>query len=163
DEPLGKVTAENFLVVGTDSRMCKSDNPQYGGAFQDGGGHNTDTIMLMRVDPDAKQAAILSFPRDLWVQRPDSNARDKINALYDPLQPVLLADGIRQNFGVPVDHFIAIDFCGFRDLVNEIGGIRIPFDKPARDLNTGLSIPEPGCVAFDGDAALAYARSRHYQ
>ena len=157
------LSAENFLVVGTDSRACRPDNPQYAGAFGGEGGENTDTMMLVRLDPVAKQASILSFPRDLWIKRPDDGRNSRINDLFDPLNPNVLIDGIRQNFGVQVHHYIGVDFCGFRDLVNSVGGVKIPFEFPARDENTGLSVDAPGCVEFDGDAALAYARSRHYQ
>lgn len=163
EEAAGDLSAENFLVVGTDSRACRPDNPQYAGAFGGEGGENTDTMMLVRLDPVAQQASILSFPRDLWIKRPDDGRNSRINDLFDPFNPNVLVEGIRQNFGVPVHHYIGVDFCGFRDLVNSVGGVKIPFEFPARDQNTGLSVDTPGCVEFDGDAALAYARSRHYQ
>ncbi len=163
EEAPNDLSAENFLVVGTDSRACRPDNPQYAGAFGGEGGSNTDTMMLVRLDPVAKQASILSFPRDLWIKRPDDGRNARINDLFDPLSPNVLIEGIRQNFGLPVHHYIGVDFCGFRDLVNSVGGVGIPFEFPARDKNTGLSVDTPGCVEFDGDAALAYARSRHYQ
>jgi LCP family protein required for cell wall assembly len=163
EQAAGDLSAENFLVVGTDSRACRPDNPQYAGAFGGEGGENTDTMMLVRLDPVAKQASILSFPRDLWIKRPDNGQNSRINDLFDPLSPNVLIEGIRQNFGLPVHHYIGVDFCGFRDLVNSVGGVKIPFEYPARDTNTGLSVDTPGCVEFDGDAALAYARSRHYQ
>jgi len=163
DEPASNLTTESFLVVGTDSRDCRPEDPQFAGGFGDAGGDNTDTMMLVRLDPVAQQAAIVSFPRDLWIVRPDNGDHDRINALFDPTDPQLLVEGIRQNFGVRVDHYIGIDFCGFRDLVNAVGGVRIPFEFPARDKNTGLNVPTAGCFEFNGDHALAYARSRHYQ
>lgn len=163
EEAAADLTTENFLVVGTDSRDCRPEDPQFAGGFGDAGGDNTDTMLLVRLDPVAQQAAMVSFPRDLWIVRPDNGSHDRINALYDPTNADLLADGIRQNFGVRVDHFIRIDFCGFRDLVNAVGGVRIPFEFPTRDENTGLNVPEAGCFEFNGDHALAYARSRHYE
>ncbi len=163
EEAASDLTTENFLMVGTDSRDCRPEDPKFAGGFGDAGGDNTDTMMLVRLDPVAQQAAIVSFPRDLWIVRPDNGSHDRINALFDPTNADLLADGIRQNFGVRVDHYIEINFCGFRDIVNAVGGVRIPFEFPARDENTGLNVTAAGCSEFNGDHALAYARSRHYQ
>ncbi len=164
EAPVGDLPAQNFLLVGVDQRGCQPSNPQYAGAFGEGGGTNTDTIMVLRTEPDTDQAAILSFPRDLWVKVPGGSQRAKINSfLTDPNDPTPLQKVIGENFGITIDHYIAVDFCGFRDLVNAVGPVRIPFAYPARDRQTGLDIREPGCYDFDGDAALAYARSRHYQ
>ena len=68
-----------------------------------------------------------------------------------------------QNFGIPTDHFVQIDFCAFRTLVDAVGGVAVPFDRPVRDDNTGLNVPTTGCFTFDGDHALAYVRSRHME
>src|SRR5262245_10990418 len=67
--------AENYLLVGTDSRDCIDPSSPYAGAFLGNGdvGERSDTIMLFRVDPDESKAAILSFPRDLWVKIGDTN------------------------------------------------------------------------------------------
>ena len=72
------------------------------------------------------------------------------------------------NFGVQVDHYIQIDFCAFRRLVQAVGGVEIPFQYPARDKPSNGNPPlflveQTGCVNLDGDTALAYVRSRHYQ
>lgn len=163
DAPPGALRPENFLLVGTDTRACRPSNPQYAGAFGDAGGENTDTIMVLRTDPSTREAAILSFPRDLWVKKPTGTGRDKINSFYQPGNESLLVQTIEQNFSILIDHFVSVDFCGFRDLVDAVGPIRIPFAYPTRDTHTGLDIAEASCVSFDGDAALAYARSRYYQ
>lgn len=77
--------------------------------------------------------------------------------------PTQLLGTIYNNFGIEVDHFIQIDFCAFKTIVDGLGGVAVPFEYPARDRNTGLNVPEAGCFTFDGDHALAYVRSRHYQ
>ncbi len=77
--------------------------------------------------------------------------------------PTRLIDTIYLNFGIPIDHYIQVDFCAFERLVDAVGGIEVPFEFPARDRSSGLSIPNAGCVRLDGDSALAYVRSRHYQ
>jgi anionic cell wall polymer biosynthesis LytR-Cps2A-Psr (LCP) family protein len=62
-----------------------------------------------------------------------------------------------------VHHYVEVDFSGFKQLVDAVGGVEICFWYPTRDLNTGLNIVEPGCHLLDGVQALAYARSRHYE
>jgi LCP family protein required for cell wall assembly len=70
---------------------------------------------------------------------------------------------IKDALDLPVHHYVEIDFQGFRDLVDAIGGVPVYFPTPARDRNSGLSVPEAGCVTLDPVQALAYARARHYQ
>jgi LCP family protein required for cell wall assembly len=159
------VAARNFLLVGSDTRQCGDPASPDGGAILDEGdlGERSDTLMVIRVDPDQEQAAILSFPRDLWVSIAGTNRRGRINSAYDRDNPSKLVQTIEENFGVPIDHYIEVDFCAFQNLVDAVGGVRVPFEYPTRDRYTGLDIPEPGCVLFDGAEALAYVRSRHYQ
>jgi LCP family protein required for cell wall assembly len=164
--PPGSVPAQNFLFVGSDSRECIDPSSPYAGAFLNGevgASHNTDTIMVVRVDPSAKQAAILSFPRDLWVRIAGTNRRGRINSAFERENPSRLVQTIEQGFGIPIHHYVEVDFCAFKNLVDAVGGVKVPFKYPARDRNTGLDVAAAGCVAFDGEAALAYARSRHYQ
>jgi LCP family protein required for cell wall assembly len=119
--------------------------------------------MVLRVDPDESQAAILSFPRDLWVRIGSTNRKSRINSAFDKHDPGRLVQTIEENFDIPVDHYIEVDFCAFKYLVDAVGGVKIPFEFPTRDRYTGLNVPEPGCFTMSGDAALAYVRSRHYQ
>ena len=79
-------------------------------------GERSDTIMVMRIDPSTKQGAVLSFPRDLWVDIP-GRAPNRINAAYIKDDPQRLIDTIYQNFGVPIDHYIQVDFCAFKTIV----------------------------------------------
>ena len=162
----GDVEAKNYLIVGSDSRDCIDPGSPYAGAFLTEGndiGDRSDTIMVLRVDPDESQAAILSFPRDLWVRIGSSNRKSRINSAFDKDDPSRLVETIEENFEFPVDHYIEVDFCAFKYLVDAVGGVKIPFEYPTRDRYTGLDIAEPGCFTMTGDAALAYVRSRHYQ
>ena len=162
----GAVEAKNYLLVGSDSRDCIDPTSPYAGAFLTEGndiGDRSDTIMLLRVDPNESQAAILSFPRDLWVKIGSSNRKSRINSAFDKADPSRLVQTIELNFDIPVDHYIEVDFCAFKYLVDALGGVKIPFEYPTRDRYTGLNITEPGCFSMTGDAALAYVRSRHYQ
>jgi LCP family protein required for cell wall assembly len=161
--------ARNFLVVGTDSRDsdpngCVDPNSQYAGAFGPAAGNRPDTIMVVRVDPQQNEAAILSLPRDLWVKIADTNIKGKINSSFDGDNPAArLSATIQDNFGIHIDHYVEASFCAFKRLVNVLGGVKVPFQYPSKDDNTGFYVAQPGCVTLDGDAALAYTRSRHFE
>jgi LCP family protein required for cell wall assembly len=156
--------ALNFLLVGSDSRDCIDPNSPYAGAYRNGDdtGYNSDTIMVIRVDPITSTAAMLSFPRDLWVKLPNSNSRNKINSVYSKKNPKRLVQTLEQNFLFKVDHYIDVDFCAFKDVVDAVEGVSVPFEFPAFDKQTGLNV-DKGCHPFLGDEALAYVRSRYYQ
>jgi LCP family protein required for cell wall assembly len=119
--------------------------------------------MIMRVDPSTSQAAVLSFPRDLWVHIHGSDSDNRINSAYIKNNPTTLIRTIYDNFGIGIDHFVQVDFCAFQTLVNAVGGVTLPFAFATRDLHTGLNVPVAGCFKLSGDHALAYVRSRHYE
>ncbi|HEY5890821.1 MAG TPA: LCP family protein [Acidimicrobiia bacterium] len=153
DESSGDLT---FLVVGSDTREGLDDLTNFGVS----GGQRSDVIMLVRLDTDGR-AQMLSIPRDLWIDIP-GHGKDKINAAYSFGGPELLIQTLKQGMGVEINHYVEIDFVGFMDLVDEIGGIDIFFANQARDMSSGLDI-EAGMQHLDGKQALAYARSRKYQ
>ncbi len=155
---LAEPEAANFLVVGADNGGC-DEQPLTGD--RDDLGERSDTIMIWRANPDTNQLAVLSFPRDLYVDI--GGRRDRINTAYRRDDPSRLIETIGRNFGVPVDHYVQVDFCAFRELVDAVGGVDVPFDSPARDRKSGLVVTDVGCVTLDGDAALAYVRSRSYE
>jgi LCP family protein required for cell wall assembly len=155
---LAEPDAANFLVVGSDNGGCSD---QVGTGDRDDLGERSDTIMVWRANPETNQLAVLSFPRDLYVDI--GGRRDRINTAYRRDDPTRLIETLAANFGVPVDHYVQVDFCAFRELVDAVGGVEVPFAMPARDRRSGLAIPTTGCVNLDGDMALAYVRSRHYE
>ncbi len=158
-------TAQNFLVTGADNGACVSPDSPYYAAFGDRTalGARSDTIMVMRVDPATSRAAILSFPRDLWVKIDGSNGYSRINSAYSKNNPQKLINTIYSDFGIAIQHYIQIDFCAFKSLVDSVGGVSVPFEYPARDVHTGLNVPDVGCYKFAGDHGLAYVRSRYYE
>jgi LCP family protein required for cell wall assembly len=163
---LGPSKAMNVLLTGSDGRACVAPDSPYAGAFLGNGsntGDRSDTIILLHLDPQAKELALLSFPRDLWVPIAGGTRKDRINSAFEAEDPNPLIQTIESVFGVRIDHYIGVDFCAFKALVDATGGISIPFEAPARDAHTGLSVAEAGCHAMDGDEALAYVRSRYYQ
>ncbi len=156
--------AKNFLITGADNGGCSTPGSQFDTGDRSAvGPERSDSIMVIRVDPPTGRAAVLSFPRDLWVKIAGSNSKQRINTAYRSGDPQKLIDTIYNNFGVPIDHFIQIDFCAFKTLVDAVGGVSVPFDYPVRDPNVQLLIEEPGCHTFNGDGALAYVRSRHFE
>ena len=160
---------QNFLIVGVDQDDgLAADDPVRSG--RDKGpsaafGLRSDTIMVARVEPGTNRARILSFPRDLWVDIP-GHGRQRINAAIQygaDAGPSLLIQTIKENFGIDINHYVQVNFAGFKSLVRQIGGVYVYVSTPVRDFNSGLNQPVAGCVLLDQDQALAYARSRHLQ
>jgi LCP family protein required for cell wall assembly len=159
-EPDGD-SAQNYLLVGTDSADRLDPNDPVTNGREDLG-VLSDTIMLLRVDPDSDQAQLLSFPRDLYVDIPGSGEGKINSALAAGGQEALIAT-IQDTFDVPVHHYLQVDFLGFKELVRAIDGVPFFFDTPVRDLSTGLFVGHRGCNTLGPDQALAYARSRHLE
>jgi LCP family protein required for cell wall assembly len=156
--------AENFLLVGSDSREgVDTGDPENAsiGDEAEVSGQRSDTIMILRREEEGG-ASLLSLPRDLWVPIAGTDHSAKINSAYNE-GPQRLARTVTESLGIPIHHYVEIDFQGFTSLVDEIGGVEICIGEyPAQDENTGLRL-NPGCQVLDGTMALAYARSRHYQ
>ena len=148
---------ENYLLVGSDSRALGDPNT---GGTGDVTGSRSDTIMVLRLDTSNDSAALLSIPRDLYVET--SVRTGRINGAYND-GPATLVQAVQQSLALPIHHYVEIDFFGFKALVEALGGVTVCFPLPTRDLNTGLNIVAPGCFVLDGTQALAYARSRHYE
>ena len=163
--PPAEPDAKNFLITGADNNSCIDPSSPYYAAFGDRSnlGERSDTIMMWRVNPSTSQVAVLSFPRDLFVDIAGSSRKGRINEAYQRDNPQKLIDTIYQNFGINTDHFVQVDFCAFKTLVDAVGGVAVPFDTLVRDPNTGLNVTETGCFTFNGDHALAYVRSRKLQ
>jgi len=162
----GELKSVNFLMTGSDNRDCIDPNSPYASTFMGGGtpgGSRPDTIMLVHVEETTGQVGLLSFPRDLWVPVAGTNKMSKLNATFNKNDPTRLIATIESFFQIPIDHYVSIDFCVFKDLVNAVGGIKIPFLTALKDNFTKLNVPKAGCFKFDGDHALAYVRSRHLQ
>ena len=156
---------QNYLIVGTDSRSGLDEDDPDAGGFTGGGetGCNcTDTIMVVRVDPEKEAATLLSLPRDLWVPIAPSGRKARINSAYQHGEQALI-DTIQNNFGIAINHYLEIDFVGFQKLVDAVGGIELWFDAPVRDRKTGLSVTNPGCQTLNGEQARKFARSRALQ
>lgn len=153
----------NYLIIGSDTRAFV-DTPEQAKAFgsaKDVTGARSDVMMVVHIEPALGTALVVSFPRDTEVEI-EGHGRDKLNTAFAYGGPALTIKTLRKDFGIPIQHFLSVNFDGFRKIVNAIGRVKIYFPTPARDVFTGLYQPTAGCASLNGDAALAYARSRHY-
>jgi LCP family protein required for cell wall assembly len=164
--------AENILVVGDDSRVGETpaelalENTQ-----QDGGGTNTDTIIVLHLAPGNGPATLISFPRDSFVPIP-GHGTFKINAAYAYGEaehkgggPALLTQTVENLSGLHIDHFISVGLGQFINIANAIGGVKVCIINPdthngAHDHYSGIDLPE-GVSTISGSQALAFVRQRH--
>jgi len=149
----------NLLVVGSDSR--ESLDAKDGRRFGDVGGQRNDTTLVIRVEPARRRVSMLSIPRDLVVPIAGTGAENRINAALTG-GPGVLVKTIEQNFGIPIHHYVLVDFDGFQAIVDALGGIDVRFPYPSRDAKSGLDVGEAGCHHLNGRRALALARSRYF-
>lgn len=153
---------KNILLVGTDARPGEDVS-------------RTDSIVWVHIDPQANRVSMLSFPRDLWVNIP-GYGKNRINTAYltgetklgHGYGPALLKKTVADLVGVPIDHFVMINFEGFKTIIDTIGGIFIDVPKviddaayPTDDYRTIQVHFDTGRQFMDGERALIYARTRH--
>ena len=156
----------NLLLVGSDSRAFVSNATQANafGNEANAGGQRSDVTIVARFDPAAKTVTLLSIPRDLWVDIPGNDSgisgMNRINAAYDS-GPDLLIQTIEQDLGIPINHYMAVDFPGLTGMVNALGGVNMFFSTPVKDQYTGLNVSTLGCQVVNGTTALELVRSRH--
>lgn len=154
----------NILLLGIDKR---DDEPI--------AGTRSDTIMLASIDPVTRSAALVSLPRDMWVSIPGcttrggcSGGQQRINVAHAVGGPELAVQTVATDFGIPIQHYARVDFRGFEQLVDAVGGVVIDVDTPVKDdeyptADYGYQriYFGPGPQLMDGAHALEYARSRH--
>jgi len=155
----------NYLIVGSDSRANVQGEGDAGfNGAEAPAGERADTMMLLHLE--GGKAQMLSIPRDLYLPIAGTDGSSKINAAYNVDLgggPTRLVDTITEGLDIPIDRYMEVDFVSFAGLVDGLGGITIEFPHPAQDTESGLFVPETGPVELDGEQALAYVRSRHYQ
>jgi LCP family protein required for cell wall assembly len=151
----------NILILGTDRRDKEERAAR------------TDTMMVASLDPVARRVLILSIPRDLWVFIP-GYGEGRINTahFYGELNgaqgPTLAKETVEANLGIPIDYYVLLDFEGFKEIVDTLGGVTIDVEAPIRDdmfpdASYGyktIYIPA-GRQEMDGEMLLQYVRTRH--
>ncbi len=129
-------------------------------------GQRSDTLMVAHVEPSAQRTFVVSFPRDLMVNVPGTpgGQLSMINSAYSTGGPELVRDTLKANFDIDINHYLEVDFQSFKEIVNEIGNVRVYLPGRVRDLELGMLSPYgAGCYDVDGDTALVYVRSRKLQ
>ncbi|MGH1505648.1 MAG: LCP family protein [Acidimicrobiales bacterium] len=157
----------NWLLVGSDSRAgIDSDDPNADIFLGDEvpAGKRTDTIMIARVDPENQVIDLLSVPRDLYVPIAGTGDSNRINTAFNGEDGERrLVETVENYFGFEINHYAEIDFVGFQEVVDALGGVPIWFDRPMRDFGSGLDVGSAGCHVLDGFQALAFARGRNLE
>lgn len=153
---------DNYLILGTDRRP-------------NDGSWRTDTIMVVGVDHKLNRAAVLSIPRDLYIEIPRYgyariNQADYIGQEIQKIEgggPALVSEVISETLGIPTRHWVRFEMTGFQDVVDAVGGVTVyldcPFYEPILNLDTNsweyFTLPA-GEVHMDGETAYWYVRLR---
>lgn len=149
-QPKGQV---NILLLGSDARPAE-------------GGFRTDVIVLVSLNPEGEFVSAVSFPRDLFVNIP-GYGNNRINVAFPFGGFDLLADTFELNFGIRPDHYMLVNFSGFKAVVDSLGGINVQAAQNLSDTcatwidPSGYCSVGPGQVYMNGEVALWYARSRY--
>jgi LCP family protein required for cell wall assembly len=146
----------NVLVVGSDSREGLTDEELLELGTEQVEGKRTDTIFLLSLR--GGRAAMLSFPRDLLVTHCDGR-QGRINAAYASGGPSCLVETVTMLSGVPVTHYLELNFLGFMRVVDAVGGVSVWLDQPMVDRPAGVDLPA-GCNRLDGTRAIGFVRAR---
>lgn len=147
----------NVLVVGSDSRDGFTPAQLQALGTDAVAGRRTDTIFLLSTS--GGRAAMLSFPRDLFVTRCDGT-RGRINVAYATGGPTCLTQTVERLTGIGVDDYVEVNLFGLSRIVDAAGGVPICLDQPLVDRAAGANLPA-GCVVLDGRTTLGYVRARH--
>ncbi|MER6046861.1 LCP family protein [Streptomyces sp. NPDC001793] len=154
----------DILVMGSDSRSGK--NSSYG---RDEGGARSDTAMVVHVFKGHKKASVVSIPRDTLVTRPDctnggrtvhGQRRAMFNTAFEVGGPACAVKTVESMSGIRMDHFVEVDFTGFKKLIDALGGVQITTTKAIDDKYSHLHL-KPGTHTLGGEDALGLVRTRH--
>ena len=156
----------NILLIGSNTRtgLDPGEAKAFGSAALVPGARS-DVTMVLHLDPATGAASLLSIPRDLFIPLPAhsmSGSAGKIDAALNDGPNNLIA-AITQDLGIPINHYVEINFDGFRRSIDAMGGINMSFPTRLRDPYSGLNITRTGCQAINGATALAVVRARHLQ
>ncbi len=156
---------QNILLIGSTTRCgLKQQSTAFGLCDQGVTGVNSDVVMILHLDPDHQRASILSIPRDTFVPNARPGGVNKIDAaLGAPDGPGQLIAAITDDFGIPIQHYVELNFDSFQGVVEALGGVQMYFPMPVFDQQSSLYVPSSGCQTLNGFQALAVVRARHLQ
>ncbi|GLP73743.1 transcriptional regulator [Mycobacterium antarcticum] len=184
-DPGAQFGDENFLIVGTDSRIGQNSD-MGAGTTDDAAGARSDTIMLVNIPANRKRVVAVSFPRDLSITPMECEHWDpttgaygpatdpespvygmdevytetKLNSAYAVGGPKCLVKVIQKLSGLSVNRFMAVDFAGFAKMVDALGGVEVCSTTPLEDYELGTVLADAGRQVVDGHTALQYVRAR---
>ncbi|NDZ78561.1 LytR family transcriptional regulator [Streptomyces sp. SID10853] len=156
--------AENILLIGSDSRA--GDNKKYG---RDEGSQRSDTTILLHLSTDKKSATAVSLPRDLMSHVPSCMKADKsrtkkqfvqFNWAFEYGGTACTVRTVENMTGIRIDHYMVVDFEGFKGMVDAVDGVQVCLKKPVNDKDAHLKLPA-GRQTLNGEQALGYVRVRH--
>ncbi|MFF1380405.1 LCP family protein [Streptomyces sp. NPDC058308] len=157
--------SQDILVLGSDSRS--GDNAKYG---KDEGAARSDTAMIVHVYKGHKTASVVSIPRDTLISRPSCKTdddrtdpggqRQMFNTAYEVGGPACAVKTVEKMSGIRMDHYLEVDFTGFKKLINTLGGVDITTKKAIHDKDSHLDL-EAGKHSLTGEQALGLVRTRH--
>tara|TARA_Y100001970_G_scaffold226551_1_gene280165 strand:- start:4134 stop:5717 length:1584 start_codon:yes stop_codon:yes gene_type:complete len=161
----------NFFLIGTDSVATLPEDHRLR-QTRSTAQLLTDTLIILRLDTgDSSEdegrntnVSVVSIPRDLWVPISGyGGEHQKINSLLTFTGPQTLVQTVRDYFAIPIHHVIQVDFNGFLELFEIIGGLDLYIEFPIQDEKAQLSIEETGCVSLTPEQGLGIVRSRTMQ
>ncbi|MGH8981681.1 MAG: LCP family protein [Acidimicrobiales bacterium] len=154
---------ENILMVGSTTRCgLTHQTPAYGLCTEGVTGVNSDVVMVLHLNFTTGAVSILSLPRDLIVPNARSTGTWKIDSALAQ-GPGRLVSAVEEDFAIPIQHYVELNFDTFAEVVTKLGGITMLFPDPVFDRFSGLKIMRSGCYHLDGRQALAVVRARHLQ
>lgn len=156
----------NILVLGSDTRENQGNG--FGGSDYLGS-ERADVTILVHLSGDREWATAVSIPRDTWVDMPDCTRDDgtiapgysgKFNESLSRGGPACVVKTVEQITGVFIDHFMIVDFQGFKDIVQAVGGVKVCVDEPISDDKAKLYL-DAGTHVLTGQQAIAFVRARY--
>ncbi|MES9507801.1 LCP family protein [Streptomyces sp. NPDC000609] len=157
--------SQDILVLGSDSRS--GANSAYG---TDDGAARSDTAMVVHINKGHRTASVVSIPRDTLVTRPECTSdttgkpvaaeqRAMFNTAYEVGGPACAVKTVEAMSGIRMDHYLEVDFTGFKKLIDELGGVKITTTTAIDDPKSHLKL-EPGTHTLDGEQSLGLVRTR---
>lgn len=153
----------NILIVGSNSRAALNGKQASSfGSAQQVGGARSDVTMILHLDPKTGKASLVSIPRDLFMPIPGSSFSNRVDSALNQ-GPSELVKTVEQDLGIPISHYVELNFDTFQNIVQTLGGLHMYFPYPVRDAYSGLNVQTTGCHYLNGFQALAVVRARHLE
>ncbi|WP_431218772.1 LCP family protein [Leifsonia xyli] len=160
---------QNILLVGDDHRPDGATQAELDqlSTTSDGGGTNTDTMMVLHIPANGKSATLISLPRDSWVEVP-GHGMNKLNAAFslggggsDPTAGAkLLIQTVQNLTGLSIDHYVRVSLLGFYTIAKALGPVQVCLNNAVDDPYSGANFPA-GVSTLDAKQALSFVRQRH--